>query len=299
MRSTRSTLPRLCLALAAALVPALAGAADYGAPPEVLRGTYGGEVVDDVVQWAGPYAGLFGGYANASYDMRRAFRDSASQGLNYTGFAPTDGLLSLNAGTRTASDASVGAFAGYNYQMDEVVFGLEADFTYSRLHGRGTGNLLLGSYGTGAYPYRYVQETYLTGRASNELNGYGTLRARFGYTSGAFMPFVTAGLAAGQASFTRAVGVRAAGFNIDNPGDKNFGYAAFDPVTLHRSPVLAETVLKTRNVMVAGFAAGAGVDLALTDTIFVRGEYQYVYLDSFEGNKLHVNTVRAAAGMRW
>ena len=298
---TRSTLLGCALVALIPLAPGAAAAADYGYPSEVLRGTYApvaAPAVDEVVQWHGGYLGAFAGYSQASYDFRRAFADTTAAAMNFTTYG---GIGGMSAGTRTIGDAAIGGFVGYNYQVEEIVFGIEADYTHGGLQGRATDQRVVGTpLGCAA---GFTCERYLTARASNELDGYGTLRARVGYTSGMFMPYVTGGLAVGQATFTRAVGVQDAGYRgplAGTPAYRDpYGYASFDPATAHRTAFTAESVVKSKDIVVAGFAAGVGIDVAITQNIFVRGEYQYAFFDSFEGNKFHINTVRGALGVRW
>jgi outer membrane immunogenic protein len=103
--------------------------------------------------WTGFYVGLNGGggFGHSNWD---AFA---------TGFDTTGGL--------------VGGTVGYNYQMGQVVFGLEGDGDWSNLRGSG---LCAGP------------------SCETRNNWLATARGRLGYSFGRVMPYVTGGGAFGD-----------------------------------------------------------------------------------------------------
>jgi outer membrane immunogenic protein len=106
-----------------------------------------------VFTWTGPYVGISGGYG---------WGDSRSFDI--------DGAL-------------LGVTAGYNWQMNQVVFGVEGDINWSDISGRG---------GCGAGTICTVDNNWL-----------GTVRGRLGWAAGQFMPYVTGGLAFGDIDVRR------------------------------------------------------------------------------------------------
>jgi outer membrane immunogenic protein len=148
--------------------------------------------------------------------------------------------------TRTSNRASgffAGGQAGYNYQFaNGFVLGLETDLQWSDIrasHQATTGASTLFALG-------YVD-------IRNKLNWFGTTRARLGYSFGRLLPYVTGGVAYGEAEAS---------------GTRFTGGALF-------SGSAAETKV--------GWTAGAGVDYALSDSLFVRAEYLYLQLPSVGG----------------
>lgn len=305
---------RRALVVLAALVPGTAAAADYGYPDAALRGSFYADPppVEEVVRWQGGYLGAFAGYSQANFSAGKAVTDSIGRILRNSALETEhEASKWLALSDTTHRDGSFGGFVGYNFQMDEVVFGFEADWTRTRLHGSSS-DTIARTASTSANGY--FNEVYLTGAAKSEINDYGTLRARLGYTAGAFMPFLTGGLAVGYGRFSHTVGVQTAGYNQAAYDTNyanylqtgvmgyvpNYGYSRFDPRNLAaRQVASAETFVKTKETAAAGFAVGAGIDLAVTQNIFLRAEYQYVYLDNFEGNVADIHTVRAAAGVKF
>jgi len=196
-----------------------------------------------------------------------------------------------------------------NAQFEDVVFGFEADYTYARLNA--TRSDSLSRFVT--LSNGYFSDAIISGTATTELNGYGTLRARAGYTSGPFLPFVTAGIALGALKTSTSVTARIAGYDtaayglwttdpVTYPAGSinNYGYALFNPANLGgRRDGVGVTGTVPKSTVALGFTAGAGVDIALAQNFFLRAEYQYAWFDEFNGHKLNVNTIRGGAGVKF
>lgn len=181
----------LATVAALAAISGAALAADLTPPPEPAP------VVEEVVPtftWSGGYIGLQGGGAWADGDLSSAGADS----------------------TKNLDGGLFGAFAGWNFQNDNIVYGVEGDMYYN--WNDGDKNV----FGT---------------RGNVGTDWAGGVRGRLGYTFDRAMIYGTAGWTA-----TR-------GF-IELPGDDE---------------------KKTLN----GWTIGAGLDYAVTDNIFARGEYRF------------------------
>ena len=219
----------------------------------------------------------------ATSNLRGALRDPAARILRDLVIEQKFGLSRLLA-TKSddARSTANGAFAVYNPQFKDVVLGVVLDHTHARMKGVSTDSIerfVVGSNG-------YFNSVYLSGLASANLNDYGSLRARLGYVTGPFMPFVTGGIALGRFDSTRTVAIDIQSTDTRTP----------------RRPDLELVQTETigpKETFVVGLTAGLGVDLALTQNIFLRAEYQYIHFDDFNGNKLNVNTVRGGAGVKF
>jgi len=101
------------------------------------------------------------------------------------GFAYSDSEFSVTGGPRFATVSNrllgplVGAQAGYNWQADAAVFGVEADIQYGNVRGSLTAPCIPGACAS------YDQK----------LPWFGTVRARAGYTSGGWLFYATGGYA--------------------------------------------------------------------------------------------------------
>jgi outer membrane immunogenic protein len=108
--------------------------------------------------WTGFYVGANAGYAWGQID-------STNLGI-VNPFSDPDGFIG-------------GGQIGYNYQINQFVLGLEADFQGADLKSRATN--FAG-----------------TVSASNEINWFGTVRGRVGYAFDRFLPYFTGGFAYGN-----------------------------------------------------------------------------------------------------
>jgi outer membrane immunogenic protein len=134
-----------------ALGVAQASAADLGRRPPPQAPVY----VAPPFSWTGFYAGINGGYGWGRSNFSAPFA---------TGNFDTSGGL-------------VGGTLGYNYQVNQIVFGIEGDVDASWIDG----SAVCGG---------------LTCRTRN--NWLGTARGRIGYAFDRFLPYVTGGVAFGD-----------------------------------------------------------------------------------------------------
>ncbi|HEX8166815.1 MAG TPA: outer membrane beta-barrel protein [Beijerinckiaceae bacterium] len=293
-----------------ALLTQAAYAADYDYGP--LRGSqYAPPAVAPVAMWEGAYFGATAGISQGNFEFGKSLRNSIAGLLRNTVLENEFAISNLlGMPSDDARGSSFGAFAGYNWQVDEIVFGIEVDYTRASLKGSSAdaiGRSFVTSDG-------YWNEAYLNGAASTHLRDFGTLRARFGYAMGSFLPFVTGGLAVGRAEVASTAAVQIAGYHqaalaaavqqFLQTGFKApipaYGYVSFNPLTLQRTLAAPVVVgVATTEKYAVGVSGGAGVDWQVLPNLFLRGEYQYINFGSFKDHKAYVNTVRAAAALKF
>lgn len=257
--------------------PALGADLDYG----VLRGPdYEPEI--PVVDWNGIYLGGHGGYSSAHSGFKNAYRPLVANELRDPFTELELNALSMLASRGGSTDgASYGAFIGFNYQFEETVVGIEAD--YIRFDRKAVTSDSIVSSSTDSLGY--LNTVNLSGSASARVEDYGTLRARGGYAIGNFLPYITGGLAVGRVHTERSLTI------------KNYVYSEVsvpEPRSIPKNKAITKTM--------GGFALGAGLEFALTQNILLRGEYQYVMLNDFEkssANGIGINTVRAGAAVKF
>lgn len=272
------------LALAMILASPGAQAADY------LRGAYGGhQGVEPIgapqnngVDWAGVYAGGHFGLSSAQTDSS-SFRNSLARNA-LPNSTITDLLAStINFRKVNKTQSSFGAFVGINYLWDDVVLGLEADYTRSSMNATTT---------TGPYSLRrtdalneWVVNSNSTARA--KITDWATLRGRVGYAAGYFMPYLTAGLALG---------------NVDGRATTTGTWQQYD-TALPGRPLVANGTFSGvvgRSGITYGGVVGAGVDMAFFSNVFMRAEWQHIQFAS-GGNRpeISINTARVAGGVKF
>lgn len=286
------------LAVLASASGAAAADLDYG----YLRGA------DDdyapaalVVDWSGFYVGGHGGYSSGAFGFPNRYGAIASSYLAKTGQSglvgsgdpnypnyPTAIMTAANQ-LRTFNDrngdASYGLYAGINYQFDDIVIGIEGDYTRIDLKGQTFDSA------NSAFVYNDAPAgVHATGIAATRLVDYGTIRARAGYAVGSFLPYVTAGVAIGRAKISQHLSVEPGGVGPRlDLYETSFGGV--------NSAVSLNAFSKTK--VIGGVALGGGLEFALTSNILLRGEYQYVMFDDFDGHKINVNTVRGGAAVKF
>jgi outer membrane immunogenic protein len=238
-------------------------------------------MVDPAYNWTGFYVGV-----NVGGDW--IGKDNAVLSLPPgppQAFLPAlaNGFIPTNYGT-TGAGVIGGVQAGYNWQMQSLVLGLEADFSGSSLNKTQTQNIVPGGLSSS------FSNVY-----STKVDYLGTLRGRLGgLVSPTLLAYLTGGFAYGQVShsFSESLGV---------PAQINQSFGS------------------VRNLD-AGWTVGAGLEWALGNNVTIRGEYLYVNLrgDSFtttsnnpncglpnacsftlSSNNLSLNIVRAAINYKF
>ena len=278
---------------------------DYG----VLRGPEYDEVpvASTVVDWSGVYVGGHGGYTSGAMGFRTVFQTIVANALRNSTFESdmhASGLLAAHA--QRVEGGTFGGYVGYNMQFDDIVLGIEADYTHAGLVGTSTDEIARFMTTTNGY-YNAVD---LAGIASTKIQDYGTVRGRAGYAFGNVLPFVTAGLAIGRARISDTVAIQA--YEYDQATYKanltattpafvaNSGYSKFyqaNPSASVPAPPAVYGTTKTKTV--GGGTLGAGIEYAITPSILLRAEYQYVLFNDFDGHKLNLNTVRGGAAVKF
>jgi len=173
-------------ASALALIAGVAGAQAADLPRAPARVAAPAAVIP-VFTWTGPYVGINAGYGFGNSDFRGAA-------------AP---------GSFDVNGAMLGVTLGYNWQVNQVVFGLEGDINWSDISGNGTCSGLACS----------VQNDWI-----------GTVRGRLGYAMGQFMPYVTGGLAFGNID-SRVAGITDSTTNVGWTIGAGLEAALWGPVT--------------------------------------------------------------------
>jgi outer membrane immunogenic protein len=219
--------------LVALAAPALAADLPMKAPPPVMDSG-----------WAGFYLGVNGGYGWGN--------DTGSQ-VDFL-VAGVDNFRSSN--TLATRGGFGGGQAGYNFQRDHVVFGVEVD-----VQGAGIRN----SVSTFIPATNLVALTY---NQSMNVDWFGTVRGRLGYAFGPTLLYATGGFAFGGVNYQS--NILAVNGAFSNEGNNS---------SLH-----------------AGYVAGAGLEYAFSPSWSVKAEYQYIYFghEQLVGQVFNANGTIAA-----
>ena len=196
--------------------------------------------------WTGFYAGINSGYGWGATSGR----------LDTTVFDfPVLLPLTGEAGAGLSKLSTQGGFGGgqlgYNLQRDHFVFGIETDIQGAAIKGNTFSEAVIVDVGPNVLP------SWETGAlARSNLDWFGTLRGRLGYSFGSTLLYATGGLAYG--------GVRdllTQEFNVSE--NRNHWSSS-----------------ASKNSTLTGWVAGGGVELALSPSWSAKAEYQYIDLAS-------------------
>jgi outer membrane immunogenic protein len=230
--------------------------------------------------WTGAYLGVNGGVGwensktNYSYSSTAApsppgfedvFGPIGPGPLNVGGdsaveSALLDGYLTPSLGSGSNTFGALGAQVGYNYQMQQMVIGVEADLDWAN----------------GVHSTSFVappNAVPLTNNAyqSAGLQWLGTVRLRAGYAADRALFFATGGLAFG--------GVKASS-----------GASAYDG---SNTDLYAGSASGTKT----GYAVGGGVEYALAANMTVKAEYLYYDLGTANYAVAAANAVAQGEGL--
>ncbi len=147
--------------------------------------------------------------------------------------------LVTGSGSNSASAGSWlgGAHAGYNWQSNSWVYGLETDI--SGMHLNSAMNTAL-------------TDGLTTASTSADINWYGTVRGRLGWSQGPVLFYGSGGLAYGRVDLNSSMSMPAAGLSLNT---------------------------QTSSVR-TGWVAGGGIDYLWRPNVIVGVQYQYVDLGS-------------------
>jgi outer membrane immunogenic protein len=188
---------------------------------------------------------------------------------------------------------SYGGFLGYNWQIDDVVFGAELNANRSSLNATAN-NVASRSFVVTSGGNTYAPTAVTVSSAGTaDMTDYFTLRGRTGWALGNFLPYIVAGVSFAQIDSSRYVNINWTGVNVTpslctppTPACVNVGgnYPFADV---------------SHGKYIIGFDAAVGVDYMLTNNVFTRGEVEYLQLGTPDSIKLSTVSARIAVGLRY
>jgi len=276
----------ICAAFACALAPSA-----FAADLDVLRGplTVGPAAF---TRWAGFYAGGQFGYSSGNTDFSKATQPllaHAGQNLGLVNIVHVDQWTPLGSNSN-ATATGFGGFAGYNTQWQDLILGLEANYTHASFTTVATNtpiNRVVSVSGT-------VDSVSVNGSGWLQITDYGSLRAQAGYVLGQFMPYGFAGLALGLGSYN--VTADAAGFQNSDPNNPVV------PCVVNGTTCITYDFggsVSKSSALLYGVAVGGGLNWALTPNIFVRGEYEFIQFAPVANITAKISTARVGAGFKF
>ncbi|MBI5262374.1 MAG: porin family protein [Bradyrhizobium sp.] len=229
----------------------------------ILRGAFTEGLTTSRVNWQGFYIGGQASYGTTTPRIPSTINDD----LSGTFVSPPGTPYLFRGLPEPHSESSgYGAFAGYNWQWDDVILGVEGNY----LHGGFRSTAFASAYW--AFDANGVPHSWTNSMAIVSLSDFGSLRLRAGYAMGCFLPYVFGGAGFGSQTIERLV------------------WVSPDPI---RTPT--DHALNTK--LVYGYSAGVGLDIMLIGGLFARAEYEYQRVTS--DVETNINTVRAGLGYKF
>ncbi len=259
----------------------------FAADFDVLRGA---EPVGppSYTNWSGFYFGGQGTYASGGGNFAQATGPLISYLLRNTTVEQDFNISAWQVlGKSDSTTTGFGGFAGYNSQWANLILGVEANYTHAQWFGSSSDTLARRMDASGT-----TYNVSVTGTSSITLNDYGTLRARAGYVMGNFLPYGFVGFAIGSADITKTATVSDIETS-DSTGQVTGCLGGSLP-----SCALTNSDNRT-NQFIYGYSAGLGMDWAVTQNFFLRGEYEYIQFVNLGGLDLYLNNVRLGGGFKF
>ncbi len=276
-------------ALATSLLAAPTLAADYLRGTQTIEAPQAASTFERGIDWSGFYFGGGAGVSDTKFQPGEGLQDLARYSFRNTtlGAERDMGSFVNNLPSKQDSGATYFGFLGYNWAFGDAVLGFEADYTRSG-HSYSITDYIArrSTLGDGS-----LNDWSLTTNQGAKLLDYATARLRVGWAYGSFMPYATIGGAVGRFNTLSTV---TSTWHVTRTNPVTNAIEDFDaagyPLTVGASK---------KNVYGFGLAVGGGVDWALADNMFLRGEYQLIRFADVEGTTTTVNTARAALGVKF
>jgi outer membrane immunogenic protein len=274
--------------LLAAVMFGAASCAQAADMPDFLRGSLTSGSPPPV-NWRGFYLGGQAGYGSSDENLSGSNTTLLNALLDHNVIQQMDvANWNLGLGKDSARAPGYGAFAGYNWQWDDVVAGLEMSYLHGSFGGKSSAfKELVG----GPLSDSFFHDVAVTSSSQIAISDMATFRARAGYAYGSLLPYVFGGFALGNANITRTVTVN------DHYAATFAGAVASCSGPTPPVCVTLNADDAVHNHLIYGYSGGLGMDVNLAGGLFLRGEWEYVRFTAAIDTS--INTVRVGLGYKF
>lgn len=257
---------------------------------DVLRGSqYVGPATFD--RWSGLYGGGQFSFSNTSMDFSGATQQLVAYSLRDLALEEDAAPSQWPVLGKTSQDAEgYGGFIGYNTQWQDLVVGIEANYTHTSISASAPVSPIGRVVAAGGNTY----SVNLTGTGNLDLTDYGSLRARAGWVLGNFLPYGFVGGVIGRGDYN----VTSLVYGQENPSS---------PPTIPCNLTIAPSCVdysfansaSQSTTVLYGFSVGGGLDWAITQHLFMRGEFEYIRFAQVQDIVVSVISARVGAGLKF
>ena len=265
-----------------AMICGLASSARAADMLDYLRGSIPPTLSTTSINWQGFYLGAQAGYGSSDENFNGSNASMLAALLDHNVIQEMQvSQWNLGLGKQSSRSSAFGAFAGYNWQWDDTILGLEASYVHGSFGG--TAHAFKALVSGSALSDGQFHQVAVDSSAAISISDMATFRGRAAYAWGCFLPYVFGAFALGNADIARSVLVQdATGSSINGP---------FSP----RAPLFATDAV--HNHLIYGYTGGLGFDVNLIGGLFMRAEWEYIRFTSSVDTS--INTVRAGLGYKF
>jgi outer membrane immunogenic protein len=119
------------------------------------------------------------------------------------------------------------------------------------------------------------------------ITDYATARFRAGYIVGNFLPYGFIGMAVGRGNYSESI-------TVDVMCSTNGGVTSSECQGYPLTPSAGQS-----NALLYGYSVGAGLDWAMTQHVFLRGEFEFIQFASVANIAAYIMNARAGVGFKF
>jgi opacity protein-like surface antigen len=286
--------------LAAVMFGAVSGAQAADMPDlPILRGSL--PVTTATRNWDGWYVGGQIDYTTSNIDLTHSPQSLTNFMLRNSVIQAPVAQLGLFSAQHVQA-TGFGAFVGHNWQWDDLVYGIEANYIYLNSLATSAQNQMsrrIDNPGGQTLPVGHTDryDVTLSGTASLQIKDVVTFRGRFGWAAGNFLPYAFGGLAIGRLAVARSATVTSNEYDVFDGTDPITG-APIHTVTPLSSLTLSQTEARGNNFTL-GWTGGLGTEMMLFGNVFGRVEWEYVKFVAVKNMPSDMNSARVAVGYKF
>jgi len=235
-------------------------------------------------RWSGFYFGGQIGYGDANVDFSGATAPLVAFSLRNTQVQQQAIPSQWQVLSKAADNAvGYGGFLGYNTQWQDLILGVEANYTHTSLNATATSSPISRLVSVGN-----VATVSISKASGNlDLTDYAEVRGRAGYIVGNLLPYGFVGFVVGRGNYSVSATTDA---TCAIPNSASTAGCEGFPITSSAG---------RDNALLYGFSVGGGLDWALTQNVFLRGELEYVQFAPISNISVYIVNARAGAGFKF
>jgi outer membrane immunogenic protein len=199
----------------------------------------------------------------------------------------------------------ISAFGVVLLRGQDLIIGVEATYTHTNLNTTASSSPIGATSPNGpAVSNPHVvsangaaNSVNISGTGNLDLTDYASVRTRAGYVVGNLLPYGFMGFVVGRASYSVTSRIFGQQSTTNPPFPLPGGTC--DPTLPTCVNFDVSNAAGQSNALMYGFSAGGGLDWALTQNIFVRGEFEFVQFAPITNISVAIISGRVGAGYKF